>query len=125
MVRGCCGEAVREVPPTEDEMKRIGFQLQVKQDRIGEYREHHRNVWPDMLDALRKHGWHNYSLFMRDDGMMFGYFEADESLEASLAGMETEEINAKWQEMLIPYFEALDGRPDESLVELEEVFHTD
>ena len=106
-------------------MKRIGFQLQVKQDRIDEYKEHHRNVWPDMLDALRRHGWRNYSLFMREDGLMFGYFEADESLEASLAGMETEEINAKWQEMMIPYFEALDGRPDESFVELEEVFHAD
>ena len=106
-------------------MKRIGFQLQVKQDRIDEYKEHHRNVWPDMLDALRRHGWRNYSLFMREDGLMFGYFEADESLEASLAGMETEEINAKWQEMMIPYFELLDGRPDESFVELEEVFHTD
>lgn len=106
-------------------MKRIGFQLQVKKDRIVEYNEHHRNVWPDMLDALRRHGWRNYSLFMRDDGLMFGYFEADESLEASLAGMDTEEINAKWQEMMTPYFEVLDGRPDQSLFELEEVFHTD
>jgi len=27
-------------------------------------------VWPDMLDALRSAGWHNYSLFLRpDDGL--------------------------------------------------------
>ena len=34
-----------------------------------------------MLDALSRNGWHNYSLFMREDGLMFGYFEADESFE--------------------------------------------
>ena len=38
-----------------------------------------------MLDALRRTGWHNYSLFMREDGLLFGYFEAEESF-ASFAG---------------------------------------
>ena len=28
-----------------------------------------------MLDALRRNGWRNYSLFMREDGLMFGYFK--------------------------------------------------
>ena len=106
-------------------MKRVGFLLQVKRDRIPEYKKHHEAVWPDMLDALRRNGWHNYSLFMRDDGLMFGYFEAIESFEASLAGMAKEEINAKWQEFMGPYFEAVSGRPDENMIALEEVFHTD
>jgi L-rhamnose mutarotase len=79
-----------------------------------------------MLDALRRHGWHNYSLFMRDDGLLFGYFEAEESLQASLEGMSKEEVNARWQAFMAPYFEALGGRhADEALVELEEVFHLD
>ena len=106
-------------------MKRIGFLLKVKEDLIEEYKEHHRNVWPEMQEALRRHGWHNYSLFMRDDGLLFGYFEAEESFEASLAGMDKEEINARWQAMMTPYFESASGRPDENMVELEEVFHLD
>ena len=107
-------------------MKRIGFLLKVKQDKIAEYKKHHEAVWPEMLDALRRTGWHNYSLFMRDDGLMFGYFEADEDFAASLAGMEQEPINLKWQQFMAPYFEALGGaRPDESMIELAEVFHTD
>jgi len=40
-------------------MKRIGFLLKVKEDRIKEYEEHHEAVWPEMLDALRRTGWHN------------------------------------------------------------------
>lgn len=106
-------------------MKRVGFILQVNPAKIDEYKKHHENVWPEMLDALRRHGWHNYSLFLRDDGLMFGYFEAEESFQASLDGMAREEINAKWQAFMQPYFEAIDGRPDESMIELEEVFHLD
>ena len=74
-------------------MQRVGFLLKVKPDRIDEYRERHRNVWPEMLEALRRQGWHNYSLFMRQDGLLFGYFEAEESFAASLDGMTREAIN--------------------------------
>ncbi len=106
-------------------MKRVGFLLQVKKDKIEEYKKHHEAVWPEMLAALRRTGWHNYSLFLRDDGLMFGYFEAAENFQASLDGMAKEEINAKWQEFMSPYFESLSGRPDENMLQLEEVFHTD
>jgi L-rhamnose mutarotase len=107
-------------------MKRIGFLLKVRQDKIEEYKAYHKAVWPEMLDALRRTGWHNYSLFMREDGLMFGYFETPESLQAAQAGMSQEEINAKWQEAMAPYFENLGGQhPDEGMVELEEVFHLD
>lgn len=107
-------------------MKRVGFLLQVRPDKIEEYKEHHKKVWPEMLDALRRNGWHNYSLFLRDDGLLFGYFETPESFQAALAGMAQEEINAKWQEFMKPYFENLSSaHADTSMVELEEVFHLD
>lgn len=106
-------------------MKRVGFVLKVKADRLEEYKKHHEAVWEDMLDALRRHGWHNYTLFLRDDGLLFGYFEAAESFEVSLAGMAGEEVNARWQAFMAPYFEAESGRPDQNMQPLEEVFHLD
>jgi L-rhamnose mutarotase len=106
-------------------MQRVGFLLQVKKDKIEEYKKHHEAVWPEMLAALRRTGWRNYSLFLRDDGLLFGYFEAEESFQASLEGMAKEEINLRWQEFMGPYFEAITGRPDQSMIHLEEVFHTD
>jgi L-rhamnose mutarotase len=105
-------------------MKRIGFLLKVKQDRIEEYREAHKAVWPEMLEALRQTGWHNYSLFMRDDGLLFGYFETSESFAAARAGMKDLSVNKRWQESMAPYFENLGGaHADEAMMELEEVFH--
>ncbi len=107
-------------------MKRVGFVLKVRQNMLDEYKRHHAAVWPEMLDALRKHGWHNYSLFMRDDGLLFGYFETEGSFQAALDGMTTEEINAKWQDLMAPYFEGIGGaHADEAMVELEQVFHLD
>jgi L-rhamnose mutarotase len=107
-------------------MKRIGFLLKVKPEKIEEYKAHHQAVWPEMLDALRRNGWHNYSLFMRDDGLLFGYFETPDTFDAARAAMAREEINIKWQTFMAPYFEDLGAaHADQGMVELEEVFHLD
>jgi L-rhamnose mutarotase len=105
-------------------MKRVGFQFKVRKDRIAEYEGHHKQVWPEMLQALRESGWHNYSLFMRQDGLIFGYFETEESLSDAQARMAPRAINTRWQEFMSPFTDA-NARPDESFVELEEYFHLD
>lgn len=105
-------------------MTRIGFLLKVRQEKLEEYKKHHEAVWPEMLEALRRTGWHNYSIFARKDGLLFGYFETPDSFQAALDGMSKEAINATWQDFMAPYFENLSGtHADESMVELEEVFH--
>ena len=106
-------------------MQRVCFLLKVKQDRIAEYKEKHQEVWPEMLDALRETGWHNYSLFLQDDGLLVGYCETPD-FEAAVAGMQDKEVNRRWQEMMAPYFEELGtGQADTSMQPLEEVFHLD
>lgn len=106
-------------------MQRVGFLLKIKQDRIAEYREHHKMVWPEMLEALRQNGWTNYSLFLSPDGLLFGYLETQD-FEKALAGMNQTEVNARWQTEMAPFFEGLDGSPaDKGLMRLDEVFHLD
>ncbi len=106
-------------------MQRICFLLKVKPTHLDEYRRRHQEVWPDMLAALRATGWRNYSLFLRDDGLLVGYLETKD-FDAARAGMAAQEVNARWQAEMAPFFEALDGRrPDEGLLILEEVFHLD
>lgn len=104
-------------------MQRVCFQLQVRPDRIEEYKQRHRAVWPDMLRALASTGWHNYSLFLRDDGLLIGYFETP-SLADAVSGMGATEVNARWQAEMAEFFEDLgDARPDTGFLQLEEVFH--
>jgi L-rhamnose mutarotase len=104
-------------------VQRVCFVLKVREDRIAEYRERHTAVWPDMLEALSATGWHNYSLFLRDDGLLVGCLET-EDFAAARSAMEATEVNARWQAEMAPFFEALDGaRPDEAMKPLTEVFH--
>jgi len=103
-------------------MQRICFLLKVKQDRLTEYKARHREVWPEMRAALSRNGWHNYSLFLREDGLLIGYLET-EDFQAAVKGMEKEEVNACWQAEMAEFFEALEGqRPDEAMRPLEQVF---
>jgi len=104
-------------------MQRVGFVLKVKADRLEEYKKRHEQVWPEMLDALRETGWNNYSLFLREDGLLFGYLETPD-FDKALASMAEKEVNVCWQAEMAPFFEALEGRrPDEGMLQLEEVFH--
>lgn len=104
-------------------MSRYCFCLQVRADRLAEYTDRHRTVWPDMVLALTQSGWHNYSLFLRDDGLLIGYVEA-EDLEAAQAAMARTDVNARWQSEMAQFFTGIGGRPpDEGFVLLREVFH--
>jgi L-rhamnose mutarotase len=99
---------------------RYCFHLQVRPERMAEYVERHQAVWPEMLQALRATGWRNYSLFLRSDGLLIGYVEADD-LEASRAAMEATDVNARWQAEMAPFFAGT--TPDDGFPLLTEVFH--
>lgn len=102
-------------------MPRYCFQFHVRPDRIGEYVARHRAVAPDMLAALRDTGWRNYSLFLRPDGQVVGYVEADD-LAAARAAMARTAANTRWQAEMAQ-FAAGGARPDEAFQLLTEVFH--
>jgi L-rhamnose mutarotase len=104
-------------------MERVCFLLQVRPDRLDAYKERHRAVWGDMQAALRETGWGNYSLFLRDDGLLVGYLET-EDFAAAQAAMEATDVNARWQASMAEFFLLpSEERPDTGFVRLEEVFH--
>ncbi|MGC8468887.1 MAG: L-rhamnose mutarotase [Acetobacteraceae bacterium] len=102
--------------------QRICFTLRVRPDRLAEYRARHAAVWPEMRAALHEAGWHNYSLFLAEDGLLVGYLETPD-FAAARAAMAQTAVNARWQAEMAPFFVSLSGRPDESFQLLAEVFH--
>jgi L-rhamnose mutarotase len=101
--------------------RRSAFVLRVRPDKVDEYVEAHRNVWPEMLAALRDAGIRNYTIF-RNGTEMFGYFESDD-LEAAAAFMEAQEVNARWQDAMAGLLE--ERVADAGPAALEEVFRLD
>lgn len=104
-------------------MQRVCFQLQVRPERMAEYVERHRAVWPDMLRAIADAGRRNYSLFLREDGLLIGYYETDDD-DASAAALAVDPRTAEWEAEAAGFFVALPGsRPDQGAPQLTEVFH--
>ena len=105
--------------------QRICFCLQVKRDRLDEYKERHRAVWPEMKDALSKAGWHNYTLFLRDDGLLIGYLETSD-FQSALDQMARLDVNHRWQQDMAGFFEdARQRHADERMQPIAEEFHLD
>ena len=105
--------------------KRICFRLQIRPETRDEYVRRHAQVWPEMRDALRGAGWHNYSLFLCDDGTLVGYLECDD-FAAAQAAMAATDVNARWQAEMAGFFNELDGAtPDEGIRPEREIFHLD
>ncbi len=98
--------------------QRTAFVLKVRPDTIDEYVEAHRNVWPEMLDAIRAAGIRNYTIF-RHGNEMFGYFEADD-LDAAGRYLAGHDVNTRWQEAMAALLE--ERVPDSGPPRLEEVF---
>ena len=89
--------------------ERVCFQLQRRNPELHRrYRARHAAVWPDMLRALKATGWNNYSLFLRDDGLLIGYFETDDSTKPRPRWRATD-VNARWQAEMADFFVDLDG----------------
>jgi len=101
--------------------QRSAFVLRVRPDMLDEYVAAHRDVWPELLAALREAGIRNYTIF-RNGNEMFGYFESDD-LEAAGAYMAAQEVNARWQDAMAGLLE--ERVPDAGPPALEEVFRLD
>ncbi len=104
-------------------MNRYCFQLRVAPQHMDEYRRRHAAVWPEMLQALKAAGWTNYSIFLRDDGLLIGYFESEHTYEEAQAAMAATDVNARWQREMADLMEGLESTPDNDLVLLPEIFH--
>ena len=101
--------------------ERSAFVLRIRPGRVDDYVEAHRSVWPEMLDALRRAGIRNYSIF-RAGNEVFGYFEADDIASAGRY-LDAQDVNRRWQDHMA---ELLEERvPDAGPPSLEEIFRLD
>jgi L-rhamnose mutarotase len=101
--------------------ERTAFVLRVRPDRIEEYVRAHEQVWPEMLEALRGAGIHNYTIF-RDGNRVFGYFEADD-LAAAERHLAQQEVSTRWQDAMAELL--MERVPDGGPPALEEIFRLD
>jgi L-rhamnose mutarotase len=106
--------------------QRACFLLHLRPELVPEYLQVHREVWPEVLEALTRTGWRDYSLFLRaEDGLVVGYCETDD-FAAATAAMDREDVSARWEATMSRYFQPAPGDgTGRSRDRLVEYFHLD
>ena len=110
-------------------MKRFGSVIGLNEDKIDEYKKLHTDVWPGVLDMIKKCNIQNYSIYLRKlpDGnyYLFSYFEyTGDNFDADMARMAADETTQKWWQLCKPCQVPLPDRMDgQWWAEMEEVFH--
>ena len=56
--------------------QRYAMAVRLKDEKREFYIENHANVWPEILEELKKINVKNYSIYLKED-FMFGYLEYD------------------------------------------------
>jgi L-rhamnose mutarotase len=107
-------------------MKRYGQLIGVKPEHFDRYRKYHAEVWPGVLEMIRKCNMQNYTIFHRE-GMLYAYFEyTGTDFKADMAKMAADPTTQEWWAIMEPMQEPLaDRKEGEWWTELEEVFHMD
>ncbi|WP_435749173.1 L-rhamnose mutarotase [Microbacterium sp. PMB16] len=103
-------------------MTRVAFQLTVRPELVDTYIARHSPVWPDMLAEIAAAGRRNYSIFLADNGRLFGYYETDDD-EAARAYLAASPVAARWEASMAEFFVGLEGRADQAATPLTEVFN--
>lgn len=104
-------------------MIRKAFVMSVNPGAEVEYEKRHRPIWPELEEVLKKHGVHNYSIFLHPETrQLFGYVEIES--EARWNAIAQTPICKKWWAHMK---DIMPANPDNSprSAALREVFHVD
>ncbi|TAN37106.1 MAG: L-rhamnose mutarotase [Verrucomicrobia bacterium] len=102
-------------------MIRKAFVMSVNAGQEKEYERRHSPIWPELEAVLKKHGAHNYSIFLHPETrQLFGYVEIED--ETRWNAIAQTPICQKWW---VYMGDIMLANPDKSPVakEIREVFH--
>ena len=112
-------------------MKRCGWVLGLRPEKMEEYKRLHADVWPDVLKCIKENNLTNYSIYLREfpngELYLFSYCEyVGDDFEADMAAIAADPITQKWWDLCMPCQVPLENRAEgEWWADMEEVFHCD
>lgn len=109
-------------------MQRMGTLIGLRPEHMVEYKRLHADVWPEVLDRLRRSNITNYSIYLREpENLMFAYWEyIGSDFEADTAAIAEDPVTQKWWAICGPMQAPLETRKDgEWWASMDEVFHLD
>ncbi|MBN2583503.1 MAG: L-rhamnose mutarotase [Planctomycetes bacterium] len=106
-------------------MRRIGRVMRVRQGKLDEYRRLHEAVWPEVLQALRRAGIRDYTIY-HHAGLIFSTMIYDgDDYAADRERLLADPAMQRWNALTGPCLEPVDGPDAAPWPTMEELFHLD
>ena len=104
--------------------KRYAMAVRLKDEKKDFYIKNHADVWPEVIEELKKIKVKNYSIFLKED-FMFGYLEYDgDNFDQDMEEMSKIAIVDKWTKLMIDCFNPFPNNEDnDSWVMMDEIFY--
>ena len=108
-------------------VKRVGMVIEIRPEKIQEYKALHADSNPGVRDLLNKYNMHNFSIFLHEiDGKFyeFGYYEyTGDNYEEDMAKLDAEPRTKQWLKICDPMQVPLKG--EKSWAIMEQVYYND
>ena len=92
-------------------------------EKLEEYKKLHADIWPGVLNIIRKCNIRNYSIYHKDN-YLFSYFEyTGHDFEADMEKMAADPVTRRWWNCCKPCQIPLDTGAKGGWINMEEVFH--
>lgn len=112
-----------------ESVKRVGMVTGLKPDKMGYYKDLHKNVWFDVLKKLKECNIKNYSIYLQkidDKYFLFSYFEyTGTDYEKDMKKMADDKTTQLWWKLTAPTQIPLPetAAKKQTWTNMEEVFH--
>lgn len=112
-------------------MKRYGMVINVKKDKVEEYKKLHAAVWPNVLKKIKDCNIVNYSIYFaqleKGKYTLFSYFEyTGQDFDADMKKMADDPVTQKWWDVCIPCLNPIELRKEGELwMNMEELFYVE
>ncbi len=84
-------------------MARYAWTARLRPDKVADYVEAHARTWPDVLDAIRAAGIHDYSIWLFED-RVFAQYSCDGDHAEALRLEAAAEATDRWRALMRGYF---------------------
>lgn len=80
-------------------MEKYMWRASIVEGKKDEYIKRHDDIWPEMIDVLKKAGIYNYTIW-ENNNELFGYYECLNGLEYAAKVQKESEVVARWNEYM-------------------------
>jgi L-rhamnose mutarotase len=115
-----------EEPLNEDQVKRYGWVIRVKPEKLEEYKALHAEPWPGVDKMLKESNIRNYSIYYHD-GYLFSYLEyTGLDFEKDMQKMAEDSLTQAWWKLTDPCQYPVESAGEGVWwADMEEVYHLD